>query len=45
MGIDRLSFINVLRDEGIVIFDYNDREMSEVFEGADKLSNMWKGTK
>jgi len=37
LGMDRLSFINVLRDEGIAIFDYNDREMSEVFEGADRL--------
>jgi len=37
VGMDRLSFINVLNDEGIAIFDYNDREMSEVFEGADRL--------
>ena len=42
LGIDRLSFINVLRDEGIAIFDYNDREMSEVFEGADRLVIIWK---
>ena len=42
VGMDRLSFINVLRDEGIAIFDYNDREMSEVFEGADKLGDMLK---
>jgi len=42
LGMDRLSFINVLKDEGIAIFDYNDREMSEVFEGADKLGDMLK---
>jgi len=35
--MDILSFINVLKDEGIAIFDYNDREMNEVFEGADRL--------
>jgi predicted HTH domain antitoxin len=45
LGMDRLSFINVLKDEGIAIFDYNDREMSEVFEGADKLGKMLKGIK
>ncbi len=45
LGIDRLSFINVLKNEGIVIFDYNDREMSEVFEGADKLMDMLKKIK
>jgi len=32
-----LSFIEVLKNEGIAIFDYNDREMSEVFEGAKEL--------
>ncbi len=42
LGMDRLSFINVLKDEGIAIFDYNDREIDEVFEGADRLGDMLK---
>ncbi len=37
LGMDRLGFIEVLKNEGIAIFDYNDREMSEVFDGADSL--------
>jgi len=42
LGMDRLSFINVLKDEEIAIFDYNDREMSEVFEDSNKLVDMLK---
>lgn len=42
LGMDRLSFINVLRDEGIAIFNYNDKEIDEVFDGADRLGDMLK---
>jgi len=31
VGMDRLSFIDVLRSEGIAIFDYSDREMSKLW--------------
>lgn len=31
IGMSRLEFIDVLKDEKIAIFDYNDVEMSDVF--------------
>ena len=37
LGMDRLGFIEVLKNEGIAIFDYNDREMGEVFDGYLQL--------
>ncbi len=37
LGMDRLGFIEVLKNEGIAIFDYNDQEMSEVCDGYLQL--------
>jgi len=45
VGMDRLSFINMLKNEGIAVFDYNDKEMDEVFEGADKKFTRAKANK
>ncbi len=42
VGMDRLDFIEVLKNEGIPIFDYNDKEMSELFDGAESLAGMLK---
>ena len=42
VGIDRLSFIEILKNEKIPIFDYNDKEMSEVFDDAQNLVNILK---
>ena len=41
-GMDRLSFIELLRRENVPIFDYSNREMSEVFDDADSLVDMFK---
>ena len=37
-----LGFIEVLKNEGIDIFDYNDREMGEIFDGAENLVGILK---
>ena len=37
VGMDRLGFLELLKREDIPIFDYSDREMSEVFDDADSL--------
>lgn len=37
LGMDRLGFLELLKREDIPIFDYSDREMSEVFDDADSL--------
>jgi len=42
IGMSRLEFIDVLRDEKIAIFDYNDVEMGEVFSDVDGLVDMLK---
>ena len=42
IGMSRLEFIDVLKDEKIAIFDYNDAEMSEVFSDVDGLVDMLK---
>ena len=39
MGMDRLSFIELLKRDDIPIFDYSNREMNEVFEDADSLED------
>ncbi|SFV60748.1 hypothetical protein MNB_SV-6-1887 [hydrothermal vent metagenome] len=31
LGMDRLSFIALLKQDNIPIFDYSNREMSEIF--------------
>ncbi|CAA6805867.1 MAG: Unknown protein [uncultured Sulfurovum sp.] len=42
VGMDRLGFLELLKREDIPIFDYSDREMSEVFDDADSLVGMLK---
>jgi len=42
LGMDRLSFIELLKQENIPIFDYSNREMSEVFDDADDLVDILK---
>jgi len=42
LGMDRLSFIELLKQDDIPIFDYSNREMSEVFDDADSLVDMLK---
>lgn len=42
VGMDRLGFIEVLKSEGIAIFDYNDKEMNEIFDGAQELVDVLK---
>lgn len=42
VGMSRLEFIDVLKKEGIPIFDYSDREMNELFDDTDSLSKMLK---
>ncbi len=42
VGMDRLSFIELLKQDDIPIFDYSNREMNEVFEDADDLVDMLK---
>lgn len=37
LGMDRLDFIEVLRNDNIPIFDYSGREMSEVFDDSESL--------
>jgi predicted HTH domain antitoxin len=39
MGMDRLSFIELLKRDDIPIFDYSNRDMNEVFENADSLED------
>jgi len=41
-GMDKLSFIEHLRQENIPIFDYSNKEMCEVFDDADDLVDMLK---
>jgi len=40
--MNRLSFIELLKQDNIPIFDYSNREMSEVFDDADDLVDMLK---
>ena len=42
LGMDRLGFIELLKRENIPIFDYSDKEMSEVFDDADSLMDILK---
>ncbi len=42
LGMDRLGFIEVLRKDNIPIFDYSDREMSEVFDDSESLIDILK---
>ena len=42
LGMDKLSFIELLKQENIPIFNYSNREMSEVFDDADSLVDMLK---
>jgi len=42
LGMDRLSFIELLKQDNIPIFDYSNREMNEVFDDADDLLDMLK---
>jgi len=37
LGMDRLDFIEVLKNDNIPIFDYSDREMSEIFDDSGSL--------
>jgi len=42
VGVDRLSFIELLKQENIPIFDYSSKELNEVFEDAANLLDMFK---
>jgi len=42
VGMDRLSFIDILKNEGIPIFDYNNKEINEIFDDANKLMDILK---
>ena len=42
LGMDRLSFIELLKQDDIPIFDYSNREMTEVFDDASSLVDMLK---
>ena len=42
LGMDRLNFIELLKQDNIPIFDYTNREMSEVFDDVDDLMDMLK---
>ncbi|KIM11766.1 MAG: hypothetical protein KU38_06245 [Sulfurovum sp. FS08-3] len=42
VGMDRLGFIELLKQDNIPIFDYSHREMSEIFDDADSLVDMLK---
>jgi len=42
LGMDRLSFIELLKQDNIPIFDYSNREMNEVFDDADDLVDILK---
>jgi len=42
LGMDRLGFIEVLRKDNIPIFDYSEREMSEVFDDSESLIDILK---
>jgi len=41
-AMDRLSFIELLKQDDIPIFGYSNNEMSEVFDDADSLVDMLK---
>lgn len=43
LGMDRLSFIELLKQDDIPIFNYSDREMSELFDDADSLVDFQAG--
>lgn len=43
LGMDRLSFIELLKQDDIPIFNYSDREMSELFDDADSLVDFQVG--
>jgi len=40
LGLDRLSFIELLKKDDIPIFDYSNRELNEIFDDADSLADM-----
>jgi len=42
LGMDRLSFIELLKGENIPIFDYSDREMDEVLDDSKSLEDLLK---
>ncbi|MBN2826334.1 MAG: UPF0175 family protein [Campylobacterales bacterium] len=42
LGVDRLGFIEILRDEKIAIFDYSTNEMQEIADDANELIEMLK---
>ena len=42
LGMDRLSFVELLKQDDIPIFDYSTKEMSEVFDDADDLVDILK---
>ncbi|MEA2029643.1 MAG: UPF0175 family protein [Campylobacterota bacterium] len=42
VGVDRLGFIEILRQEKIAIFDYSNDEMREIADDADELVKMLK---
>lgn len=39
-GVDRLDFIDILKRENIVIFDYKDEEVDEIFDDAKELTSL-----
>ncbi len=41
VGIDKLKFIEILKEEGAV-FDYSKEEMKEIIQDADKLVDIIK---
>lgn len=42
LGMERLGFIELLKQDNIPIFDYSNREMKEVFDDADDLVDILK---
>jgi len=42
VGMNRLSFIELLKEDDIPIFDYSNQEMSEVFDDVDDLMDILK---
>ncbi len=40
--MDKLDFINRLKEERIAIFDYSDEQLQDIFNGADRILKIIK---
>jgi predicted HTH domain antitoxin len=40
--MDKFDFINRLKEEKIAIFDYNDEQLQDIFNGADRILKIIK---